>query len=350
MTQNKNMQVQPTKEVMKKAAHISLVGRAVPIHAKAELDRGKVQCRMALPGPRTRRILVLSGVMLKLGFDIVAPGHLNVLHYRSGDWETKLDEPYQRAVQLVGEPPEPWLEIFSKPDKSITGSFGRRLLNFFLWPFGLHVATTRRELRLSRRLTSWQLAFRIFSLIGVAASFVYFRFGNAPAAVALGLIASFVSAFASSAKAHRSYQSRKYIEALKSMRDITQRLAHLLARHNEDDFLSNVQEVQVVSTSAWHELCSSRKTVEIEEKFTRRYARVLFWAKTWAVMCLVSPAERSRILFEEIILHPVRHCYLQGILGDPSGPAIKPLNEPDTWKEPLIREAGLLSEEVDRTL
>ena len=338
---------------MKKAAHISLVGRAVPILTKAELDKGMVQCRMDLPRPGTRRVLVLSGVMLKLGFDIVAPGHLNVVHYRSGDWETKLDEPYQRAVQLVGEPPEPWLKVFSRPDKSITGSFGRRLLNLFLRPFGLHAATTLRELRLSRRLTSWQLAFRIFSLIGVAASFVYFRFGNAPAAVVFGMIAAVVLSFALSAKAHKSYQSRKYIEALKSMRDITQRLAHLLARHREDGFLSNVLEVQVMSASAWHELCNPRRTVEIEEKFTRRYARVLFWAKTWAVMCLTSSAERSRILFEEILLHPARHCYLHGILGDPGepgDPAIKPLNEPDTWVKPLIREADLLSKEINRTL
>lgn len=344
------MQVQPSGEVMKKAAHISLVGRAVPMHTKAKLDTGIVACRMTLPRPGTRRITVLSGVMLKLGFDIVAPGHLNVLYYRSGEWETKLDEPYQRAVQLVGQPPEPWLEVFSKPDKSITGSFGRRLLNIFLWPFALRIDTTRRELLLSRRLTLWQLAFGVFSLIGLAAAFVYFQFGNTPAAVVLGLVATFVSSIALSAKFYKSHQSPKYIEALNSMRDIAQRLAQLLAHHREDGSLSNVQEVQVMSASAWHELCELRRTVEIEEKFTRRYTRVLFWAKTWGAMCLASSRERSRILFEEILLHPACHCYLYGILGDRREPAIKPLNEPDTWVEPLVRETSLLSEEIDRTL
>lgn len=344
------MQVEPSGEVMKKAAHISLVSRAVPTHTKSELYRGMVTCRMTLPRQGTRRVMVLSGLMLRLGFDIVAPGHITVLHYRSGEWETKLDEPYQRAVQLVGEPPEPWLEVFSRPDKSITGSFRRRLLNLFLWPFGLHVATTRRELRLLRRFTLWQLAFWIFSLIGVAATFIHFLYGNTSAAVAVGLIASLVTSFSLSLKAHKGYRSLEYIEALKSMRNTAEQLGQLLTRHREDGSLSNVQMVQLMSASACRELCKPRRRVDVEEKFTRRYARVLFWAKTWAAICLASSRERSRILFDEILLHPARHCYLYGILGDPRESAIKPLSEPDTWVEPLIREIGLLSQEIDRTL
>lgn len=348
--------MKPSPETLRKTAYIAFVKRAVPAHTQLTLEQSSVRCRMyyltrgKMPSG-TRRIMVIFRNRLKLGFHIDPSGKVYILHYRSGEWETAVDKAYKLAVNIFGEPLEPWRTTFSKADRSIKASGSRKFLNIFLWPLGLHASTTERELRIIWWPTQWQYFFWAVSVIGLLSMFIDDYFEQTSVTVAVGLIATFLGLLAKSLKKYRVHQSSNYVETLENIKNNVQNLAQIINRSSDKTIsLAKAQEVLTLSTREWQELQHVGSAQEINFALRLCYERVLFWAKIWAALSLAPPEERGLILFDEILIHPARHHYLSEIMNDRKKPTTTQLVDPTTWVVPLVHLAGIISQDIDNTL